>query len=198
MFSAIQDILLREKCLKFFSRCIIFSILFRCFAIISFCKMEKYRSRNIVVIFSKIFEKFRACSSFCYYFKIEKLDKYYLRKILGKISSTTISDELYSPNTKIVGNFSKIFIQIFDSAERILFESRIIEWYVKLFRIIRIKLIYFWLIFPFIILFKSKKPIIPTKARIIFVYKNIKRYPLIPATREKRITHHVCFVFRPW
>lgn len=50
-----------------------------------------------------------------------------LRKILGKISSTTISDELYSPNTKIVGNFSKIFIQIFDSAERILFESRIIE-----------------------------------------------------------------------
>lgn len=79
MFSAIQDILLREKCLKFFSRCIIFSVLFRCFAIISFCKMEKYRSRNIVVIFSKIFEKFRACSSFCYYFKIEKLDKYYLR-----------------------------------------------------------------------------------------------------------------------
>lgn len=46
MFLAIEDILLREKCLKFFFHSI-FSVLFYCltFAIIFFCKMEKYRSK---------------------------------------------------------------------------------------------------------------------------------------------------------
>lgn len=46
MFLAIEDILLREKCLKFFFHSI-FSVLFYCltFAIIFLCKMEKYRSK---------------------------------------------------------------------------------------------------------------------------------------------------------
>lgn len=46
MFFAIEDILLREKCLKFFFHSI-FSVLFYCltFAIIFLCKMEKYRSK---------------------------------------------------------------------------------------------------------------------------------------------------------